>query len=301
MSLFDDYRSILKHPVERWPFSMVEQWDTLEGVKPLPGCWDSRFRVLRFDWPMPHWPEDAPPLTLLHTTDWHVERATLPWLEAFVDWTNRQAFDVLIYTGDSITKGLEFLPQLKKLLDALPSQPKFACPGNHDLADGRLGRIIFKAKKAAGMKVLNNAIDSIPLSGNKKLQLVGLDDYFYGGPNWPELRESLEADQPTLLLVHNPAQFTQPYDWSPASLALSGHTHGGQFAFPHPIKKMMAESPYIQGLYRVGEKTGLFVNAGMGTAFISKKLVGRYHSLVLPRLGIPPEVAFITLKPAPKL
>jgi predicted MPP superfamily phosphohydrolase len=64
-----------------------------------------------------------------------------------------------------------------------------------------------------------------------------------------------------ILLAHNPFSIKEATD-AGYDLQLSGHTHAGQF-YPYVwiVKTVMK---YSEGLYRVNEKTQLYVNRGTG-------------------------------------
>ena len=69
---------------------------------------------------------------------------------------------------------------------------------------------------------------------------------------------------------------------------IAGHTHGGQITleYVHPaLNPAKFITPYVFGLYRK-EKSSIFVTSGIGT-------------ITLPmRLGVPPEIAVLTLRRA---
>ena len=68
-----------------------------------------------------------------------------------------------------------------------------------------------------------------------------------------------------------------------AALLLAGHTHGGQFV---PWTYVVGlQQPYVAGLHRHGG-TWIYVTRGAG-----------YWGPPL-RLGVPPEIALLTLEPA---
>jgi len=54
-----------------------------------------------------------------------------------------------------------------------------------------------------------------------------------------------------------------------APLVLAGHTHAGQVDVPWITRRIAraAGHPYLRGFYRIGERTDLYVNAGIGHSF----------------------------------
>ena len=90
-----------------------------------------------------------------------------------------------------------------------------------------------------------------------------------------------------VLLSHNPDVFpvAARQGWD---LTISGHTHGGQISVEYLYPGLNGArffTPYTYGLYRQGSSS-VFVTAGLGTVTIPV------------RLGVPPEIAQITLRRA---
>ena len=90
-----------------------------------------------------------------------------------------------------------------------------------------------------------------------------------------------------LLLAHDPERFRIAAKRDVA-LTLSGHTHGGQIAFPF-LSRWISLSHlthhFHQGLYRIGRST-LYVHPGLGTTGPPM------------RLGVAPIVAILRLRAA---
>jgi hypothetical protein len=71
---------------------------------------------------------------------------------------------------------------------------------------------------------------------------------------------------PTILMAHDPGRFDEAVKHG-AELVLSGHTHGGQIAFPFLAKRLSLSSlahKYNMGFYTSGRST-LYVHPGLGT------------------------------------
>src|SRR5688572_24111592 len=84
----------------------------------------------------------------------------------------------------------------------------------------------------------------------------------------PRMRAAVPADEPVLLLTHNPDVF--PDVPSRVALTLAGHTHGGQVAVPffgRPIVPSRYGERYAYGLV-VEEGRALFVSPGLGTSLL---------------------------------
>jgi predicted MPP superfamily phosphohydrolase len=92
-----------------------------------------------------------------------------------------------------------------------------------------------------------------------------------------------------LVLAHTPdvALDVEAFSGGPLAAIFAGHTHGGQVSLPW-LGALYTSThlgrSFDRGLFQVAE-TPLFITAGVGT------------SIVPIRLGVPPDVALITLRP----
>lgn len=180
-----------------------------------------------------------------------------------------------------------------ELIDALSG--RYDCyfvPGNHEYKSGELG-MIRNLLREADIPVL--AGDSAMVTVNEtRVQIFGVDDGQGGKAR--QLAQIAKAgsqrndDTYSILAIHVP-NGVESYLHYGFDLMLSGHTHGGQIIIPH----------VLNGLYAPGQ--GLFPKYGGGrydfgkqTLIISRGLAQK--PLWLPRLGNPPELTIVTLKPA---
>jgi len=163
---------------------------------------------------------------------------------------------------------------------------KIAVLGNHDRWDGPAACLTeFQAR---GITVLINE-DFVLHRGNHRLKIIGVDDYLTG---IPVLQVASRAAQEfTILLSHNPdfvseqlELVTEP-NWS---LALCGHTHGGQIKFRGigaPFYNVR-DKRFAEGIARVDQRV-IFTTRGVGVVGLPLRLNCRPEVTVITLLGSP--------------
>ena len=171
---------------------------------------------------------------------------------------------------------------------------RFCCyfvPGNHEYKSGELGAVR-ELMGEANIPIL--AGESTMLTVDEtRVQIFGVDDA-QGGKS-KQLRQIANAGGErkdeifSILAIHAPNGVESCLRYG-FDLMLSGHTHGGQIVIPG----------VLNGLYVPGQ--GLFPKYGGGRYDFGNQamIVCRGLSqkpLWLPRLGNPPELCFVTLKP----
>jgi len=137
--------------------------------------------------------------------------------------------------------------------------------------------------KALGFILLDNEMVLLT-KGKEILQLVGLSDtfsqYFGIKRHVKELFLQINPHQPTLLLAHQPKDFSYTQKL-PLILQLSGHTHGGQI---YPLSYIVRLfQPFIQGLHQKNGRQ-IYVSSGYGCWGMKMRFL------------VPSEVPLITLK-----
>jgi uncharacterized protein len=222
-------------------------------------------------------------LRIVHLTDLHVG-ATTPRraLARVADVVQTLESDAVVLTGDYVNASLRHADRLTELVRALP-KPSVATLGNHDHWTCPVG--VSRALEAGGVEVLRNA--STRVAGGA-LTIVGVDDGRTRNADVARAFRDVTDPGAALVLSHFPKTAEQIARTS-APLVLSGHTHAGHVDVPRATELLarLAGNPYLHGFYRVGERTDLYVNAGIG------------HSLVGLRAGRAcPEIAVFELDPA---
>lgn len=159
----------------------------------------------------------------------------------------------------------------------------YAILGNHDWAEN--GYAVAAALREGGATVLDNAHVAVRTPAGDRLTIAGVDDPIGPRGARPDLAlRGAPTDRPLIFLTHRPDEAMRLP--RPASLALAGHTHGGQIRLPflgHLVS--MSRHGFVGGLYAT-PKGPLFVSKGVGTA-------------ALPfRFFNPPELILLTLTPA---
>lgn len=231
-------------------------------------------------------------LRLTQLSDIHLDEYTEPYfLERVVRHVNSLAPDIVLLTGDFVTRGaISFLAtnhaadRCAEILRNLQCPERYAILGNHDVTVG--SALVTHALESQGIPVLRNSFVVLTRGGDR-LVLGGTAD---PASDLPELNLSIPKDPggPVILMSHAPdfadAVVVHPRGKS-VDFMLSGHSHGGQIRLPFlgPLVLPLFGRKYPAGPYQLG-RMQLYVNRGIGT-------VG------LPlRLNCPPEISNFTLR-----
>ncbi len=241
------------------------------------------FRVVEREVPLDGLPKAFDGLRIAHLSDLHVGTLTpkawgLRWAAA----ANARQPDLAVVTGDLVTSGTEFAEDVAEVIGALRARHGvYTSLGNHDYFGAE--HEIVKAVAARSRVLRNEGL--VIERGGAKLWLAAIDDTW---TRRDDLRAALAARPDgarTVLLAHDPARFDAAAD-AGVDLVLSGHTHGGQIAFPFLSRALSLASlahPYNVGFYRRGRST-LYVHPGLGTTGPPM------------RLGAAPEVTILVLR-----
>jgi predicted MPP superfamily phosphohydrolase len=154
--------------------------------------------------------------------------------------------------------------------------------GNNDWADD--GPRVADALRSAGVRVLENEATRL-VRVPEELWVAGLADAHARRPDLGRALAGVPDDATVLLLSHDPDVF--PLVPERVALTLSGHTHGGQVNVPG-LKRRWIPSRYgerYEGGHVVEGGRHLVVSRGVGS------------SRLPVRLGVPPEVVLLTLRP----
>ena len=192
---------------------------------------------------------------------------------------NAENPDVVVLTGDFINTSAANAEPCARMLSLLNARRgKFAVLGNHDHWYG--ARKVTDDLEAHGIQVLTNRNHLVA----PWLYIIGIDDYWAGHPNIKRAWSGVDENVGQVLLSHTPR--AAPLFVNKRCLALTGHTHGGQFIIPFIRRNRLPGlrgSPYISGWYQNG-KSSMYVNRGIGMAMVPIRFLCR------------PEITVFTLK-----
>jgi predicted MPP superfamily phosphohydrolase len=139
----------------------------------------------------------------------------------------------------------------------------FAVTGNFEAYTG-----ISSAITDAGVPLLDGVVVThTRRSAALQIAGIGFHDIRMSEEKLREVAAQLDPSVPSVLLYHMPdlaeSEGIQAFDW-----VFCGHTHGGQVRLPFYgalITLSRYGKKYEAGLYRLGEKTRMYVSRGVGT------------------------------------
>jgi hypothetical protein len=212
----------------------------------------------------------ATPLRIAFASDFHAGATTHPRLLADAcDALNQFEPDVLLLGGDFVSVRASYIDRLAPHLARIRAPyGKFGVLGNHDLRANSTH--VVEALEDAGVRMLDN--ERVTLDGPfGDIAICGLDDPTRGTPRADLALDGAEGTR--VVLMHSPEGLESIGD-RPFSLALCGHTHGGQVAFPWGKPILVPgghlNRRYCNGRFDVGCDSGstLLVSKGVGCSTI---------------------------------
>ncbi len=249
------------------------------------------FRVEERDISLAGWPRVLDGLRVAHLSDIHVGGAMdLEKLKRVAELTNGAKADLVLHSGDFLTHRMPGFdePLYEALAMIHAPYGQWACFGNHDYDDPRR---LARRLAGAGVEVLRDRLATIDIKG-EPVEVGGLEFAFYGSDRAQRYAAALarwrqRSEMPRIVLCHDPSAFaTLPQGC--ADLVLSGHTHGG-----HVGIQFDRDALTVVGMLGYPDQ-GIFERADM-KLFVTR-CVGFYGYPI--RLGIPPEIAVLTLRSA---
>lgn len=252
------------------------------------GTWGRRRLVVvrRFEIALPGLGRELDGYRVAQLSDLHIgSHDTVHTGARWVAQTNALEPDLVVVTGDLVTSGTEFYPDVAEVLSGLRARDGVLCIlGNHD--QWNAARFVATLRER-GLTVLDNE-SRVIRRGEASLVVIGLGDPYTGKADLPGALRGRVAGAPTILLSHYPDYF-EAAARDGVELVLSGHTHGGQLGLPFLADRLNLATLTRQrprGLFQAGT-TRLYVNAGLGTTGPPV------------RLGVAPEIALFSLRSEP--
>lgn len=253
-------------------------------------------RVNEYTLELEGWPQSQDGLRIAVISDIH---AGSPWIDEdklrkIVRVTRQTQPDLILLAGDFVINDVlgghymepeRIAPALSGLQAPLGV---YAVPGNHEHR-----REVIEAMREQfaqqGIRMVDGQLLRIH-QGRHDFWLAGFDNLPHGIGKVKTWMLPVYADTvPLIALAHDPisALLLPPSLRARTSLFVAGHTHGGQVYLPligAPMlkgKHLSEAAVYRRGFYRISPN--LFVTSGIGTSNLGA------------RLGVPPEIALLTL------
>lgn len=241
---------------------------------------------------LPRLPKALDGLVLAQISDTHVSPLfRQAWARKLVEQVNELNPDLVLITGD-LVDGLpadraESVAEFRKLR---ARHGVFACPGNHEYYSDYPSWMEMFAELNIDMLRNSHRLLGVNRNGQSgELVVAGLTDAVadrFALP-LPDIKAALAGTPeraPRILLDHRPGNAALNAA-AGIDLQLSGHTHGGQMIGMSEIVSMFNHG-YVRGWYDVNGMP-MYVSAGAGL----------WNGFPV-RLGVPPEIARITLRAA---
>ena len=213
-------------------------------------------------------------------------------LNAFVAQVNSLKPDLILFGGDLVTSGTDFIQKGGETMGKMEARHGiYACLGDHDYFSDK--SMVIQSLQQHGVTVLDNIAAIVPV-GSSHLSLTGVTNV-YRTRATDGILDTIEKQRlrgpVNVLLTHQPSPWLVSFaEEKGYNLFLAGHTHGGQIAFPLPgflLTGSSFETDYVSGFYDVGRML-VSVNNGLGLTLAAV----RYHA--------PAEVTLIVLRRQPQ-
>ena len=242
-------------------------------------------------------PKLTAPITLALVTDLH-ETCYGPRQENLLSAVRRRNPDLILLGGDLFDPSVRKKGAACLIRQLAASFPCFFVSGNHEEWTRRMSALNL-ALSHLGVCVLRGEVKIIRVKG-QPLQVGGVDDphafvrshhSLRLSPKWinqlARCKSRLSPEYFSILLSHRP-ELGEYYAKSGFDLIACGHAHGGQIRLPFCPGGLLAPHQgffpkYAGGMYRLGA----------ASMIVSRGLCQNR----LPRIGNPPELVFICLRP----
>lgn len=235
-------------------------------------------------------PESLEGFKIAHITDIQGDRYTgRRQIARYIQKVNDQNPDLVIFTGDLISYGTDYIKQsAEELGNAKASYGTIAVVGDHDYWAGV--EHVKGALKKENIPLLRDENHTIQIGSTTSVLVTGVTEVYSKSSN-PQIVDSLASStHNTSLKIFASHQIVdhiiRSANKNGYNLLLAGHTHGGQIRVPFMGMSFSAserETEYVSGRYKEGSLT---INANNGLGFTLGPI--RYNA--------PPNVSVITLE-----
>lgn len=251
------------------------------GLVFLDAFWFERYII---DWKEFDISEDVKDkIKVIHLSDLHIGTIK-SYHKTLAETINKEKPDALLVTGDSVDRS-SGVPGLNAFLAMIDRDiPKFAIMGNVDYDGGTEIDVLKKTYEKYNGKLLINQNHRL-ISQNRTVNIIGVDDYICGNPDYLKASQNLDLTLDTIVLNHCPA-YRDEIDTINAKLGqkvaliLSGHTHGGQITFfGKAIFTPFGSGRYVKGWYK-NQRSRLYVSKGIGTRLLPLRFGARAEAII---------------------
>tara|TARA_R110000868_G_scaffold175564_1_gene412660 strand:- start:15295 stop:16119 length:825 start_codon:yes stop_codon:yes gene_type:complete len=222
-------------------------------------------------------------IKIIQLSDLHIQELK-SFHKSIASRINKEQPDVIVFTGDSVTRTsrLRVLEQLLMLID--PKYLKIAILGNKE-HDGKIPIEDLNSlfKKYNGLVLVNE--NYTLKKGNREINIIGLDDFMTGKADFEKAAAHIDPVKDTLILNHCPGYREKIEEMNKElglniKLILSGHTHGGQITFfGKELFKPDGSGRYLKGWYQ-NDATRMYVSKGIGTTILPIRFCARAEASI---------------------
>lgn len=229
-------------------------------------------------------------LKIVHFSDVHYSNSiNKKNLDRIVTKINKLKPDVIIFTGDLISKDIEIDDTIKKeVIDSLSklecSLEKYAIHGDED------NEVYTEIMNSTNFNLIDNTSKLLYYNDSTPIVITGLgkkDTHDYTILNSP-VEETDIIGYYQIVLIHEPDPIDNFLNYQP-DLVLGGHTLGGSIKLPFtkPLFLPKNGTKYYEDFYQLND-TKFYISNGLGTSSISMRL-NNHPSINLYRLYTPKE------------
>ncbi|MGE5446566.1 MAG: metallophosphoesterase [Ignavibacteriales bacterium] len=216
---------------------------------------------------IPNLPDDLHGFRIVHISDIQADNRTVESrMERYINAVNKLEPDIVIFTGDLVTYGTEYIQIGAEMMGRIKSKYGiYACLGDHDYWSNP--KQIVRSLKERGVVFFEDR--NIPLGIRSSTVYMTLVTNIYSkhpnGDILKTLASQINGSALKIFITHQPSpQLIEFAAKNHYDIFLAGHTHGGQVAlwlFGIKLAPALFETSYLSGQYRLGS---MFINVNNG-------------------------------------